>query len=707
MRSERGQPYPLGATWDGAGVNFALFSEHASKVELCLFESEESRKESHRIPFSEKTDHVWHIYLPDIKPGCHYGYRVHGPFDPGRGLRFNPVKVLVDPYAKWIARAEDHDISLFGYRFGAPGGDLALSRRNNAAHAPLSVVIDPSFTWGDDRPPQTPWNETVIYETHVKGFTARHPLIPKNLRGTFAGLASEPAIQHLNNLGISAVELMPIHQHANERHLVEKKLTNYWGYNTLGYFAPATRFCSGTLGDPVREFKMMVRTLHEAGIEVLLDVVYNHTAEGNHLGPTLTFRGLDNPVYYKLNPDDPQHYEDFTGCGNTINIAHPRVLQLVMDSLRYWVNEMHVDGFRFDLAAALMRDGREVNPNSSFLKILQQDPVLSQVKLIAEPWDLGEGGYQVGNFPPQWSELNGRYRDTVRRFWKGDRGTMPDLASRLTGSSDLYKAGGRSTRAGINFITSHDGFTLQDLVSYNVKHNQANGERNRDGSDFNDSWNCGVEGPTSNAKIKALRARQKRNLMATLLLSQGVPMICGGDELGKTQKGNNNAYCHDNDLSWHHWRLDPEHKQFLEFTRSLIRFRKSHGAFARKKFFQGKKAKGSAWKDLAWLSPQGREMTQADWNDSTSRCIGALIGGSSMVKSRKDKKSAPDGPLLILLNAHHEKMPFTLPETPKNKRWKKFLDTFEKGFSEKPIETKTYQLRGLSLAAFLLEAQKK
>ncbi len=588
MRVWPGRSYPLGATWDGAGVNFALFSEHATKVELCLFDSVEAAKETERIPVKEYTDMVWHCYLPDVQPDQLYGYRVSGPYDPANGHRFNPNKILLDPYAKAVGRDLRWDDSLFGYKVGDPDADLTIDDRDNAAFAPLGAVVDSAFTWGDDRSPRTPWHQTLIYELHVKGFTKRMPGVPEKFQGTYAGLASESAIQHLTSLGVTAVELMPVHHHVDERHLVEKKLCNYWGYNTLAFFAPDLRYGTGqSARESVHQFKMMVRALHAAGLEVILDVVYNHTAEGNQLGPTLSMRGIDNAAYYRLSPKDKRYYMDFTGCGNTLNMIHPRVLQLIMDSLRHWVQEMHVDGFRFDLASTLARELFAVNKLGAFFDIIQQDPILSQCKLIAEPWDVGEGGYQVGNFPVLWTEWNGKYRDTVRRFWKGDGGTASEFATRLSGSSDLYEQSGRLPHASINFITCHDGFTLQDLVSYNDKHNEANGEDNKDGANDNNSWNCGAEGPTDDPKINELRDRQKRNLLATLLLSQGVPMICGGDELGHTQKGNNNAYCQDNELTWLDWGLDPRRQEFLDFVRKVVRVWREQPVFQRRKFFQG------------------------------------------------------------------------------------------------------------------------
>ncbi|HXH06259.1 MAG TPA: glycogen debranching protein GlgX, partial [Vicinamibacterales bacterium] len=622
LRVWPGSPYPLGATWDGVGVNFAIFSEHATRVDLCLFDSAEATAESVRIPLPEQTDMVWHGYLPDVRPGQLYGFRVHGPYAPQEGHRFNPAKLLLDPYAKAIGRRMRWHEALFGYPIGHPDADLAMDERDSAPYAPLAAVVDPAFTWGDDRPPRTPWHETIIYELHVKGFTKLNPHIPEPLRGTYLGLATEPAIQYLLDLGVTAVELMPVHHHADEWHLVQRGLVNYWGYNTLAYFAPDVRYAATPPErlEAIREFKTMVRALHAAGLEVILDVVYNHSAEGSHLGPTLSLRGIDNRSYYRLRPDDPRYYEDFTGTGNTLNMRSPRVLQLIMDSLRYWVLEMHVDGFRFDLAAALARELYEVDKLGAFFDIIHQDPVLSQVKLIAEPWDLGEGGYQVGNFPTKWTEWNGKYRDAVRRFWRGDGGLVSELATRLSGSSDLYAHSGRRPYASINFVTSHDGFTLADLVSYNEKHNEANGEDNRDGEPHNLSWNCGVEGPTDDPAIRALRWRQMRNFMATLLLSQGVPMLSGGDEVARTQQGNNNAYCHDSELTWTPWDLDAERRAFLEFTRRLVWFRRSQPVLRRRRFFQGRAIRGV--KDIVWLDPSGREMTDEAWNAPDARSLG-------------------------------------------------------------------------------------
>ncbi len=665
-----GRPYPQGATWDGEGVNFALFSEHAERVQLCLFDPK-GRREIERIEMRWQTDQVWHCYLPEGRPGLLYGYRVYGPYDPARGHRFNPNKLLLDPYAKAFAGQIKWNDALFGYRIGNPRHDLIADRRNSAPGMPKCRVTDTAFTWGDDQPPRTPWHDTAIYELHVKGYTIRHPNIPPALRGTYAGLASAPAIEHLKRLGITAVELMPVHAFVDDRHLIQKGLRNYWGYNSIGFFAPDTRY-SAT--GRVSEFKTMVKTLHSAGIEVILDVVYNHTAEGNQLGPTLSFRGIDNAAYYRLVPGDLRYYMDYTGCGNTLNMMHPRVLQIIMDSLRYWVLEMHVDGFRFDLASALARELHEVNRLGAFFDIIHQDPVLSQVKLIAEPWDLGEGGYQVGNFPVGWTEWNGKYRDTVRDYWRGEEGTLGQMAYRLTGSSDLYGHSGRRPYASINFVTCHDGFTLHDLVSYNHKHNESNLEDNRDGENHNRSWNCGVEGPTGNQHILALRARQRRNFLATLLLSQGIPMLLCGDEMGRTQEGNNNGYCQDNELSWLEW---PEHdgdQALLKFTVRLIRLRRQHPSLRRRHFFQGRTLEGNL-KDITWMRPDGAEMTRTEWEQPFGRCIGLLLCGDALNEYDDRGHLIQDSDLLLLLNAFHQEVPFKIPAYPARARWQVMVDT--------------------------------
>ena len=710
MRIWPGSPYPLGATWDGEGVNFALFSENATAVELCLFGRPYDPQETHRIRIEECTDFVWHVYLPEIRPGQLYGYRVHGLYEPEVGLRFNPSKVLIDPYAKAIAGNIDWSDALFGYRIGDPKEDLSLDDRDNASSIPKCVVVDQAFTWGGDQLLRTAWDRTVIYEVHVHGFTARHPDVPEHLRGTYAGLATPEVIEHLQQVGVTAVELLPVHHFIRDKHLVDRGLTNYWGYNSIGFFAPDIRYAtSSDRAHHVWEFKTMVKALHNAGIEVILDVVYNHTGEGNHLGPTLSFRGIDNASYYRLVPDHPRYYQDYTGCGNTLNVRHPRVLQLIMDSLRYWVLEMHVDGFRFDLASTLARELHDVDRLSAFFDIIHQDPVLSQVKLIAEPWDLGEGGYQVGNFPAGWAEWNGRYRDAIRRYWKGDGGQVAELAYRLSGSSDLYEGGGRRPHASINFVTAHDGFTLHDLVSYNQKHNEANGEENRDGTDDNLSWNCGVEGPTTKPSIVALRERQKRNMLATLLLSQGVPMLCGGDEMGRTQHGNNNAYCQDSEISWVDWTLNKPQQALLTFTRSLIALRQKHPVFRRRRFFQGRRIRGAEVKDLYWLRPDGKEMTDEDWALGYVRCLGVRLAGDAM--DEKDSKGRPlqDETFLMLLNAHHEPRPFTLPAHKRGVRWQPVFDTALYDRNGKPVTLlrggDQYDLEARSLAVLRLRSK--
>ncbi|MGE3840310.1 MAG: glycogen debranching protein GlgX [Vicinamibacterales bacterium] len=676
MRVWPGRPYPLGATWDGRGVNVALFSEHATAVDLCLFDDPRALSETHRIRLREQTDLVWHGYLPDARPGQLYGYRVHGPYDPVHGHRFNPNKVVVDPYAKAIARPTQWSDEMFGYRIGDPSADLSYDPRDNAAHAPLAAVVDPAFNWGDDRRPNRPWQDTVIYELHVKGFTRLHPALPEQVRGTYSALTFEPVLTHLERLGVTAVELMPVHHHVHDRHLVERGLSNYWGYNTLCFLAPHLGYSSSPHPDQVvREFKTMVRTLHAAGIEVILDVVYNHTAEGNHFGPTLSLRGIDNGVYYRLASENRRYYVDFTGTGNTLNVRHPRVLQLIMDSLRYWVLEMHVDGFRFDLASTLARELWEVDRLSAFFDIVHQDPVLSQVKLIAEPWDLGDGGYQVGNFPVLWTEWNGRYRDTVRRFWAGDGQALADLATRVAGSSDLYERTGRRPYASINFVTCHDGFTLRDLVTYNQKHNDGNGDENRDGENHNLSWNCGVEGDTDDPGILRLRDRQVRNFLATLLLSQGVPMIAAGDEIGRTQRGNNNAYCQDNEVSWQSWDLTPEQQDLQQFVQGLLSLRRAHPALRRRRFLRGLKVEGADVKDVVWLAPDGHELSEHQWHDTHARCLGMRLEGHAIAETDDRGRSVVDDSLLLLLNATDRGVRFTLSALVPSPRWTCVVDT--------------------------------
>ncbi len=700
-----GRPYPLGATWDGEGVNFALFSEHAEKVELCLFDST-GRRELHRVDIKEQTDQVWHCYLPEARPGLLYGYRVYGPYHPEQGLRFNHHKLLLDPYAKHIEGDLKWSDSHFGYRIGHKQEDLSFDRRDSAPGMLKAMVIDPAFTWGSDRPPAIPWHNSVIYEVHVKGFTMRHPDVPQQLRGTYAGLATASVIDYFRKLGITAVELMPVHYFINDRQLIEKGLRNYWGYNSIGFFAPYSPYSSsGTTG----EFKTMVKTLHSAGIEVILDVVYNHTAEGNQMGPTLSFRGIDNPVYYRAMAENPRYYMDYTGTGNTLNMRHPRVLQLIMDSLRYWVLEMHVDGFRFDLAATLARELHEVDRLGAFLDIIHQDPILSQVKLIAEPWDLGEGGYQVGKFPVGWAEWNDRYRDVVRGYWKGDGGQMGELGYRVTGSSDLYARSGRRPYASINFVTAHDGFTLQDLVSYNQKHNEANGEDNRDGTDNNRSWNCGVEGPTDDPAVNALRAQQKRNFLATLFLSQGVPMMLAGDAIGHTQNGNNNAYCQDNEISWINWDPAAIDKGLLSFVQKLITLRKSHPVFRRRNFFQGRAIKGVGVKDILWLRPDGREMTDDEWNADSARSLGVFLSGQGLDEVDERGQPLRDQNFLMLMNAHHEEVPFQLPTVASGMVWVALVDTSCQTVSQPGLlhdAGTEYSLKARSMAV-LVERQRE
>jgi len=688
-----GSAYPLGATWDGTGTNFALFSEVATRVELCLFDEHGTEI---RCDLPEVDGFVWHGYLPGIGPGQRYGFRVHGPYEPHRGHRCNPAKLLLDPYAKAIEGEVRWHESLFSYRLGDPD---AFNDDDSAPYMPKNVVVNPFFDWGDDRPPKTPYHETVIYEAHVKGLTIAHPDIPERLRGTYAGLAHPVMIDHLLDLGVTAVELMPVHQFVPEHALVARGLTNYWGYNTIGFLAPHNAYSSsGQLGEQVLEFKAMVRALHQAGIEVILDVVYNHTAEGDHLGPTLCFRGIDNAAYYRLRDDDRRYHLDYTGCGNSLNVRHPHALQLIMDSLRYWVTEMHVDGFRFDLASALARELHDVDRLSAFFDLVQQDPVVSQVKLIAEPWDVGEGGYQVGNFPPLWTEWNGKYRDTVRDFWRGGYAAMPEFASRLTGSSDLYAHGSRRPIASINFVTCHDGFTLTDLVSYGHKHNEANGEDNRDGTDDNRSWNCGLEGPTDDPEITALRARQRRNFLATLFLSQGVPMLSHGDELGRTQHGNNNAYCQDNETSWVDWEAAEE--DLLEFVRTLARLRRDHPVFRRRRFFQGRGGHGELG-DIAWLTPAGAEMTDADWHAGYAKSLGVFLNGEAITEPDPRGRRVRDDSFLLLINAHSQCVEFTVPGPEFGERWEFVLDTAApEGVAERGAvkASDTVRVTGRSLA---------
>ncbi|MEC4763899.1 glycogen debranching protein GlgX [Mycobacterium sherrisii] len=652
-----GKAYPLGATYDGAGTNFTLFSEIAERVELCLFDADGTET---RITLPEVDYFVWHGYIPAIEPGQRYGYRVHGPYHPAEGLRCNPNKLLLDPYSKAIDGTFDWNQSLFSYNFGDPD---SRNDDDSAASMPKSVVINPYFDWGNDRPPGHEYADTVIYEAHVKGLTQTHPDIPEQIRGTYGAVAHPVIIDHLKSLGVTAIELMPVHHFANDSTLVERGLSNYWGYNTIGFFAPDFKYSTGsTPGGQVQEFKAMVRTLHEAGIEVILDVVYNHTAEGNHMGPTLSMRGIDNPAYYRLVDDDKQYYMDYTGTGNSLNVGHPHALQLIMDSLRYWVTEMHVDGFRFDLASTLAREFYDVDRLAAFFELVQQDPTVSQVKLIAEPWDVGPGGYQVGGFPPQWTEWNGKYRDTVRDFWRGEPATLDEFAYRLSGSADLYEHTGRRPVASINFVIAHDGFTLRDLVSYNEKHNEANGEDNNDGESHNRSWNCGAEGPTDDPGIIELRARQQRNFLTTLLLSQGVPMICHGDELGRTQQGNNNGYCQDSELTWIDWAsCDTD---LLEFTRKVSALRANHPVFRRRRFFSGKpvgrRGQGGL-ADIAWFTPDGDEMTDEDWGTSYAKSVTVFLNGHGIPDRDARGQRVLDDSFLLCFSAHHEPLEFTLP----------------------------------------------
>ncbi len=676
MRVWPGQPYPLGAHWDGSGVNFAIFSQNATGVELCLFNQSGDAQDGARIPLREHTDQIWHCYLPDVRPNQLYGYRVSGPYKPEEGHRFNPNMLVLDPYAKAISGTIKWSNALFAYDVGGPQEDLQASSENSAGGMPKCVVVDSAFTWGDDRSPSTPWNRTVIYETHVKGMTMLHPDVDPRLRGTYLGLASEPVVDHLLSLGVTAVELMPVHQFAVDRHLAEKGLTNYWGYNSIGFFAPDIRYSTGGLASQVYEFKSMVKKLHSAGIEVILDVVYNHTAEGNHLGPTLSLKGIDNKAYYRLEPDNERFYTDFTGTGNSLNMLHPRTLQLIMDSLRYWVLEMHVDGFRFDLAPVLARELYEVNRLGTFFDIINQDPVLNQVKLIAEPWDVGPGGYQVGNFPLRWAEWNGKYRDAVRSFWRGDQGQIPELASRLAGSSDIYHWSGRSAYASINFVTAHDGYTLRDLVSYEQKHNEANGEGNRDGHDHNLSRNWGVEGETDDPAIRAVRDRNMRSFMATLAFSQGVPMISHGDEIGRTQLGNNNAYAQDNETSWLNWELDDRARNMLDFTRRVFAQRHRNAVLRRRHFFVGTTADGTNdLKDLTWLRADGEEMQEGDWANAQNHALGMLVDGEATDDIDERGRPVLGDTLLLFVNGGDDAVTFTLPSLNGGGGWTLLTDS--------------------------------
>jgi glycogen operon protein len=674
VKTYPGSPYPLGATWNGEGVNFALFADHAESVEICLFDTFESPTESVRLKLTERTHQVWHVYIPDLKPGQLYGYRVYGPYDPSTGNRYNPFKLLIDPYAKAIAGKIEWNDALFGYDVTSEEKDLEMSTTDSAAFLPKCVVIDPAFDWENDKAPKTEYYNMIVYETHVRGFTKQHPDIPEEIRGTYAALGHPVTIDYLKKLGITAVELMPVHHFIADRHLVEKGLTNYWGYNTIGYFAPEVRYSSnGVRGEQVVEFKNMVKALHKAGIEVILDVVYNHTAEGNELGPTLSFRGIDNSSYYRLKEDDKRFYFDYTGTGNTLNANLPNVLRLMMDSLRYWVLDMHVDGFRFDLASTLARELHEVNKLSAFFDIIHQDPIISQVKLIAEPWDIGEGGYQVGKFPHDWAEWNGKYRDCIRDYWRGADSMLGEFAQRFTGSPDLYEGDYRSPTASINFITAHDGFTLNDLVSYNEKHNDANGENNNDGESHNRSWNCGEEGPTDKKEVNELRDQQKRNFLTTLFLSQGVPMLLSGDEIGRTQKGNNNAYCQDNEISWTDWSQVDE--PLLNFTQQLIALRKEHPVFCRRRWFQGQPIKGRGLEDIAWFLPEGVEMTDEHWSHDFAKSLAVFLNGQGIHTPGPNGERIVDDSFYVIFNAHHEPIDYKLPVSKYGKQWSEAVNT--------------------------------
>ena len=710
-----GKPYPQGATWDGTGVNFSLYSESATRVELCLFEDTQART-SETIPLREVTGHVWHSYLPGVKLGQLYGYRVHGPYDPDQGLRYNPAKLLIDPYARAVAGRIDWKAPVFAYKAGDPAEDLSLDEEDDVWGVPKCVVSTSHFDWENDRPPSTPLHDTVLYEVHVKGVTAQHPEIPEELRGTYAGLGYPVMIDYLKKLGITAVELMPVHHFVDDKRLVEAGLRNYWGYNSINFFSPDPRYSSsGSRGEQIGEFKAMVRSLHRANIEVILDVVYNHTAEGHQLGPTLSFRGIDNATYYRLMPDKPRYYMDYTGTGNTLNVRHPQVLKLIMDSLRYWVEEMHVDGFRFDLAAALARELHDVDRLSAFFDIINQDPVVSQVKLIAEPWDVGEGGYQVGKFPPLWAEWNGRYRDVVRRYWKGDEGQLAELGYRLTGSSDLYQRDGRHPTASINFVTAHDGFTLHDLVTYNDKHNEANKEDNRDGTNDNHSYNYGVEGETDDVALNETRDRQKCNLLMTLLFSQGVPMICAGDEIDRTQGGNNNAYAQDNQTSWFDWNLDERRCALLEFTRKAVAQRRQHPNLHRRKFFQdreigpgaaGRQVDGGVEQDVVWVRPDGQQMTAEEWHAGWVRCIGVILNGRTLDDVNAVGEPIEDDSFLLLLNPHGGPIDFYMPKLHDGAAWEVCLDTSKPDMAKrtKVAVSKVYELPPRS-AALLREIE--
>lgn len=678
-----GSPYPLGATWDGEGVNFAIFSENAEVIELCLFNDEKDASEAVRIPIKERDHHVWHVYIPGLKPGQLYGYRVHGPFNPINGFRFNPNKLLIDPYAKAISGTISWHDSLFGYELGNELEDLSFNKQDSAHFIPKSMIIDPNYDWEGVKAPKIPYHKSIIYEAHVKGLTQLHPDIPEEIRGTYEAIAHPVMIEYFQKLGVNAIELMPVHHFAVDRHLKDSGLTNYWGYNTIGFFAPDVRYAKNNGGAQVSEFKHMVKELHRAGIEVILDVVYNHTAEGNQLGPTLSFRGIDNSTYYRL-ASTRQYYMDYTGTGNTLNAMSPNVLRLIMDSLRYWIQEMHVDGFRFDLASALARELHAVDRLGSFFDIIHQDPVISQVKLIAEPWDIGEGGYQVGKFPPGWAEWNGKYRDCIRDYWRGAHSVLGEFAERFTGSSDLYRNDYRIPTASINFVTAHDGFTLHDLVSYNEKHNEANGENNNDGESHNLSWNCGVEGPTDNKAIIELRNRQKRNFLTTLFLSQGVPMLVAGDELGKTQMGNNNPYCQDNEISWINWEKKDE--ALLAFTQKIIHFTKRHPVFNRRGWFIGLPIKGIGVEDIAWFVPDGKEMPDESWDHDYAKSLGVFLNGHGIHRVGPLGEKVVDDSFYIMFNAHNEELNFKIPRARYGRHWQEVINTAKDIVVEKGIQ---------------------
>jgi len=675
MRIWPGQPYPLGATWDGSGVNFAIFSENATGVELCLFDGPDDGTESHKIQVRERTDQVWHCYLPDARPGLFYGFRVQGPYQPSAGHRFNPAKLLLDPYARAITGNIKWSDAIFAYKIGSPREDLEPTPDNDASQVPKSVIIDSAFTWERDRQLNIPWNQTVIYECHVKGMTIRHPDVPEKLRGTYLGLSSEPMLEYFTALGVTAVELLPVHQFVVDRFLAERGLTNYWGYNSIGFFAPDVRYATKGLGNQVYEFKTMVKSLHAAGLEVILDVVYNHTGEGNHLGPTLAFRGIDNKSYYRLDSENPRLYTDFTGTGNSLNMQHPRTIQLIMDSLRYWVTEMHVDGFRFDLAPVLARELFEMDRLSAFFDIIHQDPTLSTVKLIAEPWDIGPGGYQVGNFPVRWAEWNGKFRDSVRYFWRGEKGMIGDMASRLAGSADIYSWSDREAYASINFVTAHDGYTIHDLVSYEQKHNEANGESNRDGHNDNISRNWGVEGETDNEDVLNNRYRSMKNFLATIAFSQGVPMFSHGDEVARTQKGNNNAYSQDNETSWMKWDLDWRQKELLAYTRRILAIRRAHPVLRRRHFFRGAPVDLSGHKDVTWIGADGKELTDADWKNPQARALGMLIAGNATDEVNDRGHPVHDDTLLLIVSNSDSDLDFELPELGHRGMWAEQVNT--------------------------------